>query len=110
MRKASHSKNKTNRTGLKKAQLGQGMVEYIIIVALVGLASIVAFKFFGDTARQQVASMAQALSGQDATNAGATAAAAEARTNADSRGLSNFGQGAGTAKGAGEGSAGGGNP
>lgn len=95
MKKTSHSKNKKIRTGLKKAQLGQGMVEYIIIVALVGLASIVAFKFFGDTARQQVASMSQALSGQDATNAEAVKAAKATRDNANNRGLSNFGQDAG---------------
>ncbi len=107
MRKELHSKSKRNQTGLKKAQLGQGMVEYIIIVALVGLASIVAFKFFGDTARQQVASMSEALSGQDSDNKKAVEAAKGSRDNADNRGLSNFGQGASTAAGAGGGGNGG---
>lgn len=100
MRKESHSKNKRDRAGLKKAQLGQGMVEYIIIVALVGLASIMAFKYFGDTARQQVASMSEALSGQDSDNGEAVKAAKGTRDNADNRGLSNFGKDAGKTAGA----------
>lgn len=81
-----------------KKQLGQGMVEYIVIVALVGLASILAFKYFGDTARNQVASMSEALSGQDATNEAAKGSAGKARSNSENRGLSNFGEGASTAK------------
>lgn len=48
-------------------QLGQGMTEYIIIVALIGIAAIGVFTFFGETARQQVAGMAQELSGTDAS-------------------------------------------
>lgn len=47
-------------------QRGQGMTEYIIITALVAIAAIGAFMFFGNTARQQVAGMATELSGQDA--------------------------------------------
>lgn len=46
-------------------QRGQGMTEYIIITALVAIAAIGAFMFFGNTARQQVAGMATELSGQD---------------------------------------------
>jgi len=46
-------------------QLGQGMTEYIIITALVAIAAIGAFMFFGQTARHQVAGMAMELSGQD---------------------------------------------
>lgn len=48
-------------------QYGQGMTEYIIITALVAIAAIGAFMFFGNTARQQVAGMAHELSGRDAT-------------------------------------------
>lgn len=46
-------------------QSGQGMTEYIIIVALIAIAAIGSFRFFGNTARQQVAGMAKELSGQD---------------------------------------------
>jgi Flp pilus assembly pilin Flp len=60
-----------------KRQAGQGMTEYIIIVALIAIAAIGVFMFFGNTARQQVAGMATELSGQDG-DAQRTAAAAEA--------------------------------
>lgn len=45
-------------------QRGQGMTEYIIIVALIAIAAIGAFTFFGSTARSQVAAMSQELAGQ----------------------------------------------
>ena len=44
---------------------GQGMVEYIIIVALIAIAAIAAFKFFGQTVRSQVGGMAAELAGDD---------------------------------------------
>ena len=52
-------------------QLGQGMTEYIIIVALIAIAAIAVYSFFGDTLRGQMGAMTQELSGQ----AGSTAAA-----------------------------------
>ncbi|MDR2001313.1 MAG: hypothetical protein LBP94_07270 [Zoogloeaceae bacterium] len=48
-------------------QAGQGMTEYIIIVALIAIASIAVYSFFGDTLRHQTAAAAMALSGQDGT-------------------------------------------
>ena len=45
-------------------QLGQGMTEYIIIVALIAIAAITVYGLFGDTMRSQVGGMAQELSGQ----------------------------------------------
>ena len=36
-------------------QLGQGMTEYIIIVALIAIAAIGVYSFFGQTTRQQTA-------------------------------------------------------
>ena len=42
-------------------QIGQGMTEYIIIVALIAIAAIAAYSFFGDTVRQQVGNMAAEL-------------------------------------------------
>jgi Flp pilus assembly pilin Flp len=46
-------------------QLGQGMTEYIIIVALVAVAAITAYGFFGDTIRGQVGALSQEISGQE---------------------------------------------
>lgn len=55
----------TRKTALRSRlrQLGQGMTEYIIIVALIAVAAIGAFSYFGDTARNQVAAMASELGG-----------------------------------------------
>jgi len=58
-------------------QLGQGMTEYIIIVALIAIAAIAAYGFFGDTLRSQVGGLASELSGQDG-GAGVSAAATAA--------------------------------
>jgi pilus assembly protein Flp/PilA len=50
-------------------QLGQGMTEYIIIVALIAIAAIAAYTFFGETIRSQVGGMASELSGTSAKGA-----------------------------------------
>jgi Flp pilus assembly pilin Flp len=72
---------KSNRS----RQLGQGMTEYIIIVALVAVAGIGTYKFFGQTVRNQMASLAQEVGGTNNTgrqaattsaNSAATAASA----------------------------------
>lgn len=49
-------------------QRGQGMTEYVIIVALIAIASITVVSFFGGTVRNQVAGMATELSGKKATS------------------------------------------
>lgn len=46
-------------------QRGQGMTEYIIIVALIAIAAIAVYGFFGDTVRGQVGAMTQELAGGD---------------------------------------------
>src|SRR5437016_14461752 len=46
-----------------RSQLGQGMTEYIIIVALIAIAAIGVYSFFGQTIRGQTAGMASAMSG-----------------------------------------------
>ncbi|GAA5091825.1 hypothetical protein [Paenalcaligenes hermetiae] len=51
----------------QKQQLGQGMVEYIIIVALVAVAAIAVFQLFGQVVRSQTAAMAKELAGEDGT-------------------------------------------
>ena len=47
----------------KTKQLGQGMTEYIIIVALIAIVAITVFNIFGDTVRGQVGDMAAELGG-----------------------------------------------
>lgn len=61
---------------------GQGMTEYIIIVAVVALAGIAAFSYFGKTLRGSAADMSETLAGQT-VNDKAKAAATEADTAAD---------------------------
>jgi Flp pilus assembly pilin Flp len=57
-------------------QQGQGMTEYIIVVALIAIAAIGVYTAFGKTVRGQMAVTAQALAGKSAgearseTNAG----------------------------------------
>ncbi len=51
----------------RKSQLGQGMTEYIIIVALVGIGAIAVYKSFGQTVNATTAAAADALSGTSAT-------------------------------------------
>ncbi|MFT5426158.1 MAG: Flp pilus assembly pilin Flp [Gammaproteobacteria bacterium] len=48
-------------------QLGQGMTEYIIIVALIAIAGIGAFTFFGDGLKQTIGSVTEELTGKDTT-------------------------------------------
>ncbi|WP_065188319.1 hypothetical protein [Shewanella woodyi] len=60
---------------LKNKQRGQGMTEYIIIVALIAIAAIGAFTMFGDVVRNQTASMAAELSGDGVRGVAANAEA-----------------------------------
>ena len=48
-------------------QLGQGMTEYIIIVALIAIAAIGIYSLFGDTIREQMGDMTTELAGGTAT-------------------------------------------
>jgi type IV pilus assembly protein PilA len=74
---------------MKRAQRGQGMTEYIIIVALIAIASIAVYQLFGNTVRNQTAAIANELAGNKnvgetankAAQAAATTAAAAATTN-----------------------------
>ena len=50
-------------------QLGQGMTEYIIIVALIAIAAIAVYSLFGKTIKSQVAGVATELSGGDGSAA-----------------------------------------
>ncbi len=74
-------------------QRGQGMTEYIIIVALIAIAAIAVYQYFGNTVRSQTAAIANELAGNDGTAAktdaqtAATTAATEANTK---RNLDNY--------------------
>ena len=57
-------------------QLGQGMTEYIIIIAFIAIAGIGAFTFFGDSLKEQVGNVSEELSGKDSTVTEKTASGA----------------------------------
>jgi Flp pilus assembly pilin Flp len=46
---------------------GQGMSEYLIILALVAIATIGAVIFFADNVREQISNLAEEIAGVDAT-------------------------------------------
>ncbi|MES2207489.1 MAG: hypothetical protein V4525_11945 [Pseudomonadota bacterium] len=50
-------------------QRGQGMTEYIVIVALIAVAAIAVYQFLGQTIRSQTAGIAKEISGQSADSA-----------------------------------------
>lgn len=64
---------------------GQGMMEYIIIVALIAIAAIGTYSVFGQTVRNQSAGLAKELSGNNASGAlgqaATNAGTAETRAN-----------------------------
>ena len=72
----------SKKPSAKTKQRGQGMSEYIIVVALVAVGAIGVFTAFGATIRQQVAGMASELSG--GSNADALKAAQTAASSASS--------------------------
>jgi Flp pilus assembly pilin Flp len=55
------------KSSIKKKQAGQGMTEYIIIVALIAVAAIAVFQFFGSTIRHQTTAIANEVSGTSST-------------------------------------------
>lgn len=76
-----------------KHQRGQGITEYIVIVALIAVAAIAAFQFFGQTIRSQTAGIAQEVSGKSASDAisNAQSSADNAVTEGTTKkGLSNY--------------------
>lgn len=75
-------------------QLGQGMTEYIIIVALIAVAAIAVSQLFGATIRNQIAGIAMEVSGKDGSEAitKAGTAAGKAKTDAaTNKGLATYG-------------------
>jgi len=87
--------NLSKRIAGRKTQFGQGMTEYIIIVALVAIGAIAVYNFFGHTVQDQMAAVANGLAGDSATATTAEGngktAANSASTQANAKyGLSNF--------------------
>lgn len=80
----------------RRQQLGQGMTEYIIVVALIAVAAIGVFRLFGDTLREQMGGLAMEMSGKSGTTqitkAQASAADAVLKANAN-KDLSNYSSG-----------------
>lgn len=48
-------------------QKGQGMTEYLIITALIAVAAIAVFAFFGKTIRSQVGGLSEEVAGKSAS-------------------------------------------
>ncbi len=74
---------------------GQGMTEYIIIVALIAVAAIGVYNFFGKTVREQTAGIASSLGGDDtkaktANDAGKKAGGDSVADAGNAKGLANF--------------------
>ena len=63
----------------RKKQLGQGMTEYIIIVALIAVAAISVYNLFGQTVRTQVGDLAAELGG-GSSSGNASGLGSEAQT------------------------------
>jgi Flp pilus assembly pilin Flp len=77
----------------RKKIRGQGMTEYIIIVALVAVAAIGVYSFFGETIRNQMSGISSEVVGTSATTAignAKTSAAASVTAARKDKGLNNY--------------------
>ncbi len=83
---------KKNPTRHSCRQRGQGMTEYIIVVALVAIAAIAVYQLFGQVIRSQTAAMAKELAGEDGSeqSRAAQAAAESAAAQTASKTLKSF--------------------
>lgn len=85
---------KSPRKPSRLRQSGQGMTEYIIIVALIAVAAIAVTQLFGTTVRTQMGAIASEVGGNNAqtdVSAAATAGATAATTARTNRSLSTYG-------------------
>ena len=67
----------------RRLQRGQGMTEYIIIVALVAIAAIAVYSFFGKAVRGQMASITSQLAGSAGATGYTQAQAAHTKANTE---------------------------
>ncbi|MCK9366894.1 MAG: pilus assembly protein [Metallibacterium scheffleri] len=65
----------------RRLQRGQGMTEYIIIVALVAIAAIAVYSFFGKAVRGQMAAITSQLAGGAGTAGTGAAVVAQGKAN-----------------------------
>jgi Flp pilus assembly pilin Flp len=86
-------KTQTKTQAPRARQHGQGMTEYIIIVALVAVAAIAVYQSFGRVIRSQTAAIASELAGESSRNAISNAgkAASEANKQLKNKSLKNYG-------------------
>lgn len=77
----------------RNRQRGQGMTEYIIIVALVAVAAIAVYQSFGRVIRSQTAAIANELAGENSNKAISSArkAAGEANKQIKNKSLKSYG-------------------
>ncbi len=73
---------------------GQGMTEYIIIVALIAIAAIAVYTIFGKTVRTQVGNMTKELAGDKGTDK-VDSSAINSAVGSGKSGLKDFGGNAG---------------
>ena len=64
------------KQSIRALERGQGMTEYIIIVALVAVAAIAVYQSFGKVIRSQTAAIANELAGESSRTAISTARSA----------------------------------
>jgi Flp pilus assembly pilin Flp len=77
-----------------RKQAGQGMTEYIIIVALIAVSAIAVYASFGKTIREQTSGLTHEMSGTDSTSDinDARAAATDGKSQADkNKGMGAYG-------------------
>ena len=60
-------------TKFLRSRKGQGMSEYLIILALVAIATIGAVIFFADNVKEQIQTIAEVVAGDTTTTTGTTA-------------------------------------
>jgi len=68
-----------------KYQRGQGMTEYIVIVALVAIAAIAVYQLFGQVVRSQTAAVARELAGESGAAEGRKAQSAAKKASGETK-------------------------
>ena len=76
---------------LLRSEQGQGMTEYIIIVALIAIAAIAVITYFGQNLRALFSASANALGGEEANANISNAGSVGSNIQAARKGIQNFG-------------------
>jgi len=67
-----------NVSSARRRITGQGMTEYIIVVALIAIAAVAAVSYFGSAVQAQFSNLGQELMGEESSTDAAGTAASEA--------------------------------